>query len=241
MVCRLARAVLIAATLLGGAIAAIQTVETRASVQIAAKDRCKRYERHALLQDTSAVVVWIREFEEEPELPLTLSTCRRRDGEIGSLDSPIDRTTAFPPPAITLVGGKVAYALQIGPTNAPDDPGRDEYVTVIMIRDIQTNGDRYVFRVGPARLMKIGSLVLSARGSVAWIACPEPHREPERARFGPTCDRRGALDYVYVQRAGESRPRRVGAGRKIDPNSLKRMGDAITWREGRGWKRARFR
>lgn len=234
------RFLLVAAAILG-AVIAVQTVETRASSQTPAKERCKRYERHALTENSRAVVVWIREAD-EPELPPTLSICRRRDGRIASLDAPIDFTSAFPPPTISLVGTKVAYAFQIGPSNAPQNPGElDEYITIIAVYDIENRRQRLIYRVGPARLMKIGSLVLSKRGSLAWIACPEPDRGPDQARLGPTCDGPGARDYVYVLPRGESRPRRVGAGRRIDPNSLKRMGDAITWREGRGWKRASFR
>ena len=228
---------LVAAAMFGGAVA-VETVVVQASIRSAAEDRCKRYEKRALSKNSRAVVLWIR--SSEPELSPTLSTCRRRDGQIGSLDSPIDGITAFPPPAISLVGGRVAFALQVAPSNAPDDSGLDEYITTIGIYDIETDRQRFVRRVGPARLMKIGSLVLSDRGSMAWIACPEPRREPERARFGPTCDRPGSRDYVYVLPKGESRPRRVGTGRRIDPNSLKRRGDAITWRDGRSSKQARL-
>jgi hypothetical protein len=150
--------------------------------------------------------------------------CTLRTGNFVHLDAPAEGSVAFPRPALALAGYKLAYAVDTL-TNENDASTR---VYVIDTRkpdfEAQAEGSRV------STQSKVGSLVLSPSGATAWISCDV--EQEGNGRIGRRCARPGALDRVFRLGAGSSKPRLLAKGRKIDPASLKRRGNRISWSDG---------
>ena len=185
-----------------------------------------------------AVDRYMRVYRRRPDDPVV--ACVFATGLDELLDSP-GEGYAFLPPALRLRGPLIALGVDVGPSLGPSDDSDLKWRTFINVVDVRKSPERFVRRTGPNRLLKIGSLALSASGTLAWIVCPEPERAAPVADPRPTCTAPGFKDYVYRQRASERRPHRLDAERQIDPASLRADGDQVMWRVGERVKRASFR
>jgi hypothetical protein len=157
------------------------------------------------------------------------------------MDGPLENVFAFLPPAISLSGTVIGYATN-GCPFGPDD-GRSRCGTGVTAEDL-TNGQILQGRSAGPRdnaLVKVGSLQVNKRGSLAWITCPE--RGDRHDAFGkrsPNCVRSGDLDSVWRLDIGERDPELLDRGRSIDPSSLRRSGPRITWLHGGKRRSARL-
>ncbi len=153
-------------------------------------------------------------------------------------------TNAFQPPAISLAGYLLGYAI--------DYCDQDTCRTAVVIEDLRApKRGTLIFRPAGvnSRPVKVGSLRIDGAGHVAWIICPEPvyangaggNIYGERK---PDCLRPGAKDTVLTSIGGQTvvmngMPTFVGGhlsvldrGRRIDPLSLKLRGEALSWISG---------
>ena len=163
--------------------------------------------------------------------------CHRATGTQVLLASDAEPAALFPRPAISLRGPYVGYAVDTD-TEPAEPGGRMTYVEVDDLRpqdpDSETVG--LVASAGPRRVARVGSLKVSPRGAVAWIACPAPRDNPLAADPSGQCKRPGANNRVYrarLTRAGVTRVELLDRGRSIDPASLRRARDGrVAWRKG---------
>jgi hypothetical protein len=164
--------------------------------------------------------------------------CLRSSGSPVLLASDAEPAALFPRPAISLVGTYVGYAVDTD-TDPTAPGGRMTYVEVDDLRPQQPGFEEagLVVSAGPRSVARVGSLKVSRRGSVAWIACPAPSDGPLTADPDGRCTRPGAPDHVYratLDRHGNPRVALLDKGRSIDPSSLRRARrSSVVWRHGR--------
>ena len=155
--------------------------------------------------------------------PFQLFACTRGAAPT-SLDDPRDNAYAFGAPAIAVTGPLVGYA-----QTSLDDEGTD-FETAVLVVDLRHPDEPKRFapasRASPAA--KVGSLVMSQAGAIAWIACPETD-SPAVGSRSPTCIRPGASDRVYRLNSNDKRAALLDKGRSIDPASLSIRGSRVRW------------
>ena len=186
--------------------------------------------------------------------------CVRASGDSESMDDPSLGESAFPPPAMALSGGIVAW----GVTAAKGEgvpPGGDTGVVVSRFAPEDANNaagwipvhSSYACRSDSGQC-KVGSVVTRSNEATAWISCPYEGGALNSSR--PTCTKPGYRDAVYrvlskdvgndddgETDTGHATGHRdlLDQGRGIDPRSLKRRGDRIYWRKNGRLRSATFR
>jgi hypothetical protein len=171
--------------------------------------------------------------------------CLRSTGSQVLLASDAEPAALFPPPAISLSGPYVGYAVDTD-TDPAASGGRMTYVEVDDLRPQQPGQEvaGLVVSAGPRSVARVGSLKVSRRGSVAWIACPAPRNSPLAADPSGGCTRPGAYDRVYrasLTRDGTTRLDLLDKGRTIDPHSLRRVHRGVAWRHAGKSRAAKLR
>jgi hypothetical protein len=151
--------------------------------------------------------------------PFTWS-CNESTGNRMTLDGA--SSAVFKRPALAADGHTLGYAEE-----SVDDDGAA--ATRVRVIDTRKPGITAMQegRLATPDEAKVGSLVVTAAGDIAWITCKA--RYAGSATFGPDCLRRGALDRVYLWPVGQARPRIVERGRTIEPQSLRRRGQRVFW------------
>jgi hypothetical protein len=164
--------------------------------------------------------------------------CLKASGSQVLLASDAEPAAVFPPPAISLIGPYVGYAVDTD--SDPEAPGgRVTYVEVDDMRpqDPGQEAPGLVVSAGLRDVARVGGLKASKHGAVIWIACPAPSNGPLAADPRGTCAKRGAYDRVFKARLdsnGTAHVQQLDRGRGIDPRSLRRAhGSRVTWRHGK--------
>lgn len=171
-----------------------------------------------LVAESKTATLFIQRTQGTPST--TLFGCRRADTRISELGLRDPDEAYFAPPAISLAGSRAGWAL--------DTYDRDgDRVTYVIVADLAQPADERVVKAG-TRYPKVGSLRVHPDGGVAWITCPSDDDSP-RGSQRPNCTKAGALDRVYALDAGATKPRLLDRSRAIDPRSLRRKGDRISW------------
>ena len=160
--------------------------------------------------------------------------CLKAFGSQVLLASDAEPAALFPAPAISLIGPYVGYAVDTD-TDTQSPGGRMTYVEVDDLRPQEPGQERagLVVSAGPLGVARVGSLKVSRRGAVAWIACPAPSTGPLAADPSGRCTRPGAYDRVYravLGSSGVARVKLLDRGRTIDPRSLRRVRSGVAWR-----------
>ena len=141
----------------------------------------------------------------------------------------------FPPPAVSISGRAVGWAVNaVNEDTGPVGGGR---VTLIERGRYFTPGESPHRRgwatatapkAGYWPNSRVGSLVVRPSRSVAWISC-----RPLRFNHGrETCDKSGQPDTVYFAPHYYSTRHKLAVGSDIDPRSLRRDGDRVSWKQG---------
>jgi hypothetical protein len=162
--------------------------------------------------------------------------CHKPSGETKELGNSFIGDYPFLPPAIGLSGPVIGYA---------DEECDEEYcatgtLAIDMRHPHDYRGDlngSYAREKGH-RLAKVGSLRVTRRGSLIWIACPEKHGAKLTGSREPTCVRPGARDGVYLSVPKRPYLKRLDHGRMIDPSSLRLTGHRARWLHGTHWRHA---
>jgi hypothetical protein len=94
--------------------------------------------------------------------------------------------------------------IAVGISSSDPDGGVATYVRVIDARS--PNADSVAGGRQFKTLDKVGSVTVTRRGSVAWIACPARYAKKPASR-GPECTRPGKLDRVRVALTHQPHPR----------------------------------
>jgi len=164
--------------------------------------------------------------------------CLRASGSQVLLASDAEPSAVFPPPAISLIGPYVGYAVDTD--SDPDAPGgRVTYVEVDDMRPQEPGKEEVglVVNAGAKDVARVGGLKASKTGGVIWIACPAPPDGPLAADPRGKCTKPGTYDRVFRARldtSGTAHVQQLDRGVGIDPRSLRRAhGSRVTWRHGR--------
>src|SRR3954454_2385131 len=122
--------------------------------------------------------------------------CHLRTGRVSVLQSSEQGIYVYPPPAIALRGELVAYAEEN--QSDPVSP----FLTSISVMNVRTGrpASRYALADPPNTNAKVGSVAVSRRASVAWIACEFGGTSEAEPR--PECTRPGTETRVYRLTAG---------------------------------------
>ena len=158
--------------------------------------------------------------------------CLLATGHSVRLDDPRDDDSyAYPKPALAANGSEIAYAVDVvGPYNQSNVDG-----TKIVVFDLAsaTTPDKAVrFDASEGDSARVGSVVASQSGSVAWIVCPFKGGTSEGSPR-PNCTTAGrSYNRVLTRSAGSTESQVVDGGSDIYPRSLKLDGSNITWRAG---------
>jgi hypothetical protein len=171
--------------------------------------------------------------------------CLKESGSQVLLASDAEPSAVFPPPAISLIGPYVGYAVDTD--SDPDAPGgRVTYVEVDDMRpqDPGHEAPGLVVNASVKDVARVGGLKASKTGAVIWIACPAPSDGPLAADPRGTCAKPGAYDRVFRARldsSGVAHVQELDRGRGIDPRSLRRLhGSRVAWRHGKRRKVAKL-
>lgn len=206
------------------AIAALMSASMLASGGSAASGgtdaTCDTAGEKVLLQNSVAVVT----LEKDQILGCSKENGNRSEFPVGQ-----DLTTSLPP-AMALRGHYLGFVQAFSDI-------QDLEVTVKAV-DLRTyrspaQGRVTLFSADPGSVLnvkEVGSVAVSSRGSLAWINCPESNNVD--AQISPSCRRPGLQDIIYRFDAGSGKLARIASGRNIDPDSLKRVGGSIRWRQG---------
>lgn len=136
---------------------------------------------------------------------------------------PIDPT--YPPRRVAIAGALVAWGYSYS-----DRLDEGSLLHVTDLRDEQYGINREAWVEGDDIYATIAAIRLRRNGAVAWISCTDPTGMGAERRF---CLRVGsATKHVWLWRTRREDPRRVDAGRRIDPRSFRLDGDRLTWRKG---------
>jgi hypothetical protein len=164
--------------------------------------------------------------------------CLKESGSQVLLASDAEPAAVFPPPAISLVGPYVGYAVDTD--SDPTAPGgRVTYVEVDDMRPQEPGQEvpGLVVNAGAKDVARVGALKASKHGAVIWIACPAPSDGPLAADPRGRCTKPGTYDRVFrahLDSNGVAQVQQLDKGRGIDPHSLRRAhGSRVTWRHGR--------
>jgi hypothetical protein len=180
---------------------------------------CDTAGEKVLLQNSVAVVT----LEKDQILGCSKENGNRTEFPVGQ-----DLTTSLPP-AMALRGHYLGFVEAFA-----DIQDLDVTVKATDLRyDRDTQRPVILFSADPgsvANFKEVGSVAVSSRGSLAWINCPESNSVD--AQISPSCRRPGLQDIIYRFDAGSGKLARVASGRNIDPDSLKRVGGSIRWRQG---------
>ena len=175
----------------------------------------------------SKIRVFKRRRETRPRGTRVESTyaCLRSTGKTIRLDRPRgDEGYSYPPPALAVRGTQIAYAIDM-----VGDPVAGGDSTEVQVRDFGSAPSR------PLRLRqysdeRVGSVRVSTRGGVTWIACQDDGLYEGTPR--PGCVRAGARDSVYKRDSSADHAVELDHGRSIDPRSLRLQAGTITWTSG---------
>jgi hypothetical protein len=132
----------------------------------------------------------------------------------------------YPPRVMAVRGTLLAFVAL--------DQEPDDIVATVSVIDTSRVRDAYSDTVTGADIgyRKVGSLVLTARGSIAWVACPVARAQ--RATPAPECVKPGRAAAVWSLARGARRPRLLDGSGRIDPRSLRLSGGLVSWvRDGR--------
>ena len=160
--------------------------------------------------------------------------CLKAFGSQVLLASDAEPAALFPPPAISLIGPYVGYAVDTD-TDTSGPGGRMTYVEVDDLRPQEPGKERagLVVAAGPRDVARVGSLKVSRTGAVVWIACPAPTDGPLASDPSGACTRPGTYARVYRLGSGptgNARVKLLDKGRAIDPGSLRRVHSGVAWR-----------
>lgn len=146
------------------------------------------------------------------------------------LESQLDTTYTFRPPALHLRGALIGKATDF----CDQETGCETLVTVLDLSKTFTDDPVAINgSVGePKRLVKVGSLRFRPNGSIAWIACSENDPQVFSASRQPNCVRPGrGRKWVMRKSVGSSKAEVLDTGRQIDPSSLRLSGSRLTWKK----------
>ena len=108
------------------------------------------------------------------------------------------------------------------------------YISVVDLRDELSDMTTVAPAVAGFESAPVPALKLAPSGAAAWVACSPLRRKDGRPPG--SCTARGrSLKQVYVVPAGSgfvTSARRVGAGQRIDPASLRVSAGRVSWRDG---------
>jgi hypothetical protein len=191
--------------------------------------------RHAPVKLRNSELVVYRE-------PRGLSVCSNRTGAHIAIDDPAGDLQAFP--SIAANGRFVAWAVNVG-----SDTEVDTLVQVIDARKITgpDSADAVVhnnfadFASDAELSVKVGRIVLDAKGNAAWTTCPTSDPSSTRASLKPNCLRPGSLDRIWKFVGARVKPIRVAASRTLDPQSLRLDDNSLSWVDRGRTHRARLR
>src|SRR4051794_34295724 len=164
--------------------------------------------------------------------------CLRSTGDQLLLASDAEPAAVFPPPAISLIGTYVGYAVDTD-TEPTEPGGRMTYVEVDDLSPQDPGRERagLVVAAGPSDVARVGSLKASRTGAVVWVACPAPHQGSLASDPSGACTRPGSHARVYrarLRRDGTVLLELLDRGRSIDPHSLRRARhSSVMWKHGR--------
>jgi hypothetical protein len=197
------------------------------------------------IAETPAARVYQLERQRSGRSTLYTYGCLRAFGNPVLLASDAEPAALFPPPAISLIGPYVGYAVDTD-TDTSSAGGRMTYVEVDDLRPQEPGKERagLVVAAGPRDVARVGSLKVSRHGSVAWIQCPAPSNGPLASDPSGACTRPGAYDRVYratLRRSGVVRLTELDKGRAIDPDSMKRVRSGVAWRHAGKMRVAKMR
>jgi hypothetical protein len=148
----------------------------------------------------------------------------------------------FQPPAMRTYGRVIGWALS--GANEDTGPAGGGRITLVYRARYYRPGEKphsrgwamtAASRAGYKANARVGSLVVRPSRAIAWIACPPPKRSGRA-----TCEKPGHRDTVYSARSYFSGRHRVAVGNNIDPRSLRRDGDRISWKQGNSRRSAPF-
>lgn len=146
------------------------------------------------------------------------------------LESQLDTTYTFRPPAMQLRGSMIGLATDF----CDQETGCETYVNVLDLSKTFTEKPTSIngSQGEPRRLVKVGSLRFRPNGSMAWIACTENDPQVFSASRQPNCVRPGrGRKWVMRKRVGSSKAEVLDSGRQIDPSSLRLAGSRLTWKK----------
>jgi hypothetical protein len=171
--------------------------------------------------------------------------CLREFGSQVLLASDAEPAALFPPPAISLIGPYVGYAVDTD-TDTSGPGGRMTYVEVDDLSPQEPGKERagLVVAAGPRDVARVGSLKASRHGAVAWIACPAPSDAPLASDPSGACTRPGTFARVYravLADDGVVHVKQLDKGRAIDPGSLRRVHSGVAWRHAGKTRAAKMR
>lgn len=196
--------------------------------------RCSEAHSHTILRNSQLRVYTVppgrgpRHFD--------VIACHTPTGKYLPLGSASGGQFPFLPPALAIRGSLVGYALE--------ECDVEECDTVLFVRDIAHASSAQDLvnsgQGGPRgmRLVKVGSLRITAGGTLAWIACPEHHRSTVSGSQRPNCIRAGDSDLVLSESVDDREPRVLDRGRRISPRSLRLSGSRLCWKRS-GHRRCR--
>jgi hypothetical protein len=161
--------------------------------------------------------------------------CHKASGEALILGDSFIGDYPFLPPAIALAGPVIGYADELC-----DEESCDTSVSAIDMRhphDYRGNLNGSYGGPPGQRLVKVGSLRVTRKGSLIWIACPEKRHSRLTGSRRPNCVRAGARDAVY-RSLSRGELERLDRGKTIDPSSLRLTRHRASWRHGHHWRHA---
>jgi hypothetical protein len=162
--------------------------------------------------------------------------CLKSGGQTTILGNSAIDDYPFLPPALALARTVVGYAHEV----CDEEFCATSVIAIDMRHPHDYRGDLNGSYAGPPghRLVKVGSLRVTRRGSLIWIACPEKRHSKLTGSRKPTCVRAGARDAVYLSVPGGPAFKRLDRGTTIDPSSLELTAHHARWRHGHHWRRA---
>ena len=134
--------------------------------------------------------------------------CLKAFGSQVLLASDAEPAALFPPPAISLIGPYVGYAVDTD-TDTSGPGGRMTYVEVDDLRPQEPGKERagLVVAAGPRDVARVGSLKVSRTGAVVWISCPAPANGSLASDPSGACTRPGTYARVFRASPGRAGPR----------------------------------
>jgi hypothetical protein len=115
--------------------------------------------------------------------------------------------------------------------------GDEESDIIVGAVALRPDDKGFQYSTNVPRPMRYGSLRVSRRGSIAWIGCPlaaqhafPRNGKPPSVSSEPNCIKPGrSVDTVYLVRPDHSDAKKLDSGAQMDPRSLRRKGNTLTW------------